>query len=120
MNLRKKILRELAQMTVVPILLIALGIYAHEFVISGLMAKPELNFSIVGAFLFALGLAYAGLFGLFADISGLDAIRTDYIRRRKGDSGSVFDKPATVFARPKLLGYGYRLITEYQTKDQFD
>ncbi|NDC59596.1 MAG: hypothetical protein EBZ50_12405, partial [Alphaproteobacteria bacterium] len=112
MNLRKKILRELGQMTVVPVLLIGLGIYAHEFVISGLMAKPELNFSIIGAFVFALGLAYAALFGLFADISGLDAIRTDYMRRRRGEGESVYDKPATVFARPKLLGYGYRLITE--------
>lgn len=112
MNLRRKVLRELAHMTVVPIFLIGLGLYALEFVISGLMAKPELNFSIIAAFIFALALAYGALFGLFDDIAGLEAIRVDHLRRRPGVDPDVYDRPATVFRRPKLLGYGYGLISE--------
>jgi len=112
MPIRQKIVRELIHMSAVIVLLAGLGIYAFDFVVAGLMAKPELNFTIVGTFLFGATLAFGGILALFNEVKALDAIRADFMFRRRALAGDVYATPAQVFARPNLLGYGYRLITE--------
>lgn len=112
MTLRKKIYRELGHMVVVVILLLGLGIYGFDFVIHGIMAKPELNGLIIATAIFATGLTFLALKSLFNDVNALDALNTDYGYRRRASDADIYSKPAKVFNRPSLLGYGYRLITE--------
>jgi hypothetical protein len=112
MTLRKKIYRELGHMVVVVALLAGLGIYASDFVIHGVMAKPELNGLIIATAIFATALSFMALNNLFNDMNALDALNTDYGYRRKTSDSDIYSTPAKVFKRPSLLGYGYRLITE--------
>lgn len=112
MTLRRKLYSELSKMIGIIVLIMALGVYAREFVISGIMAKPELNLTIIGTFITAAGISIHKLASLFNDVSALDAMNADYGFRRKPPKVDVYGIAAKVFNRPTLLGYGYRLITE--------
>jgi hypothetical protein len=48
--MEKKLRSELYKMTLIMVILVGLGIYAHEFVIEGIMAKVALNLSIFAIF----------------------------------------------------------------------
>jgi hypothetical protein len=90
--------------------LAALGIYAHDFVVEGIMAKAALNLTIVGVFLLAAGISIQNVLQMRNEKLALDALRADFGDQRPG--ADVVDRPAIVFKKPKLLGYGYRLVTE--------
>jgi hypothetical protein len=109
-NLSAKINTETARMAVVVIGLIGLGLYAWDFVYEGVMAKAALNLSIIGIFCLAAGIAFVNVIQLHNEKKALDALRRDFGDKRPGPE--IVDQPGIIFKKPKLLGYGYRLVTE--------
>lgn len=109
--MEKTIKTELFKMTGIMVVLIGLGIYAHEFVIAGVMAKAALNLSIFALFGVAAGIAFRHVFSLRNEVVALTALQVDYGAKSKRPR-DPFAKPAVVFNEPELLGQGYRLITE--------
>ena len=109
--MEKTIKTELFKMTGIMVVLIGLGLYAHEFVIAGIMAKMALNLSIFAIFGIAAGIAFRHVLSLRNEVVALHALQVDYgtISKRPKDP---YAKPAVVFHNPELLGQGYRLITE--------
>jgi hypothetical protein len=109
-DLNGKIREAIIRQFVFLIGLAGLGIYAHEFVIEGIMAKAALNLTIVGVFLLAAGISIFNVLQMRNEKKALDALRVDFGEPRP--SQDVVNSPARVFKKPKLLGYGYRLVTE--------
>ncbi|MBU6265909.1 MAG: hypothetical protein KGN34_00120 [Sphingomonadales bacterium] len=109
--MEKKIRTELLKMTGIMLVLGGLGIYAHEFVIAGIMAKVALNSSIFAIFGVAAALAFKAVLALKNEVVALKALQVDYGQKHLRES-DPYDKPAVVFHQPELLGQGYRLITE--------
>lgn len=113
--MEQKIRSELIKMTTIVVVLIALGIYAHEFVIAGIMAKAALNLSIFALSGLAAWLAFHHVLSLKNETVALKALQVDYgsLRRRPVNP---YRHPAVVFKEPELLGQGYRMITEEFSK----
>jgi len=109
--MEKKIRSELLKMTMMMVVLIGLGIYAHEFVISGIKAKAALNLSIFATFGLAASLAFRHVFALKNEVLALKALQVDYGTRSQRPL-NPYRHPAIVFQEPELLGQGYRMITE--------
>ncbi|MBC2667983.1 hypothetical protein ACFOON_12400 [Novosphingobium piscinae] len=109
--MEKKIRTELYKMSGIMVVLFGLGIYAHEFVIAGVMAKMALNLSIFALFGVAATIAFRHVLSLRNEVVALNALQVDYGARSKRPK-DPFAKPAVVFHEPELLGQGYRLITE--------
>jgi hypothetical protein len=109
--MEEKIKSELMKMTIIMIVLLGLGIYAHEFVISGIKAKMGLNLSIFATFGVAAWLAFSGVFKLNNEVLALKALQIDYGKRSRRPL-NPYRTPAVVFKEPEMLGQGYRLITE--------
>ena len=98
-------------MTAIMLVLVGLGIYAHEFVIAGIMAKAALNLSIFALFGVAALLGFRSVTSLKNEVVALKALQIDYGARSRRPK-DPYAKPAVVFKEPMLLGAGYRLITE--------
>jgi hypothetical protein len=113
--MEKKIKSELSKMSTIMAVLIALGIYAHDFVLAGLQAKLALNLSIFIIAGLAASLAFRHVLSLRNETVALKALQVDYgsLRRRPLNP---YRHPATVFNEPELLGQGYRMITEELSK----
>ncbi len=109
--MEKKLRSELYKMTLIMVILIGLGIYAHEFVIEGIKAKVALNLSIFAIFGVAAGIAFRNVTSLRNEIVALNALQVDYGERAKRPR-DPYARPAIVFHEPELLGQGYRLIAE--------
>jgi hypothetical protein len=109
--MEKKLRSELYKMTLIMVILIGLGIYAHEFVIEGIKAKVALNLSIFAIFGVAAGIAFRNVTSLRNEIVALHALQVDYGERAKRPR-DPYARPAIVFHEPELLGQGYRLIAE--------
>ncbi|MDE2404213.1 MAG: hypothetical protein KGM17_06065 [Sphingomonadales bacterium] len=111
--MEKKIRTELFKMTGIMLVLVGLGIYAHEFVIAGIKAKMALNLSIFALFGVAAAIGFRHVFDLKNEVIALKALQADYDPRGRVRVTHVdLAKPAVVFHPPELLGEGYRLITE--------
>lgn len=117
MTMEKKIRSELIKMSTIMVVLVGLGIYAHEFVIAGVMAKFALNMSIFVLAGLAAWLAFHHVMGLKNETIALKALQVDYgsVRRRPVNP---YRHPAVVFKEPELLGQGYRMITEEFSKQE--
>lgn len=113
----KKLKSELLRMTAIMVILIGLGIYAHEFVIEGVMAKAALNLSIFAIFGVAAGIAFRNVLSLRNEVVALQALQVDYGERAKRPK-DPYARPAVVFREPELLGQGYRLIAEELGKQE--
>lgn len=115
--MEKKIRSELWKMTTIVVVLLGLGIYAHEFVIAGIMAKAALNLSIFALSGLAAWLAFHHVLALKNETVALKALQVDYgsVRRRPVNP---YRHPAVVFKEPELLGQGYRMITEEFSKQE--
>ncbi len=111
MTMEKKIRAELLRMSATMLVLLGLGVYAHEFVIAGIMAKVALNLTIFGAFFLAAFIAFRTVFSLKNEVLAMTALQIDYGKRAR-QTADVYALPAVVFHEPELLGQGYRLITE--------
>lgn len=109
--MEKKLRSELLKMTVIMVVLVGLGIYAHEFVIEGIKAKMALNLSIFAIFGVAAGIAFRNVISLRNEVVALHALQVDYGERAKRPR-DPYARPAVVFHEPELLGQGYRLIAE--------
>ena len=109
--MEKKLRSELLKMTAIMVVLIGLGIYAHEFVIDGVKAKLALNLSIFAIFGVAAGIAFRNVISLRNEVVALHALQVDYGERAKRPR-DPYARPAVVFHEPELLGQGYRLIAE--------
>ena len=109
--MEKKIRSELMKMTAIMVVLLGLGVYAHEFVIAGIQAKAALNLSIFATFGLAAWLAFRHVLKLKNEVLALNALKVDYgVRSRR--PLDPYKQPAIVFHEPELLGQGYRMITE--------
>ncbi|CAN5124878.1 hypothetical protein BH10PSE12_BH10PSE12_11830 [soil metagenome] len=109
--MEKKIRSELMKMSAMMLVLVGLGIYAHEFVIAGIQAKVALNLSIFATFGLAAWLAFSHVFSLKNEVLALKALQVDYGTRSRRPL-DPYRHPAIVFQEPELLGQGYRMITE--------
>lgn len=111
MTMEKKIKSELSKMTGIVVVLVALGIYARDFVLAGLQAKLALNLSIFVLAGLAAWMAFRHVLALKNETIALKALQVDYgsMRRRPVNP---YRNPAIVFNEPELLGQGYRMITE--------
>ncbi|AUW56715.1 hypothetical protein C1T17_00085 [Sphingobium sp. SCG-1] len=109
--MEQKIRSELLKMTMVMLVLLGLGIYAHQFVIAGIKAKVALNLSIFAVFGLAAGIAFRHVLNLKNEVQALKALKVDYGDRSRRPL-DPYKHPAIVFQEPELLGQGYRLITE--------
>lgn len=109
--MEKKLRAELIKMSAIMAVLVGLGIYAHEFVIAGIMAKMALNLSIFAIFGVAAGISFRNVLTLRNEVVALHALQVDYGERAKRPR-DPYAKPAVVFREPELLGQGYRLIAE--------
>lgn len=113
--MEKKIRSELLKMSAMMLVLVGLGIYAHEFVIAGIKAKVALNLSIFATFGLAAWLAFHHVFNLKNEVLALKALQVDYGSRNRRPL-DPYRHPAIVFQEPELLGQGYRMITEELSK----
>ena len=113
--MEKKIRTELMKMGAMMLVLAALGIYAHDFVIAGIKAKVALNLTIFATFGIAAWLAFRHVFALNNEVLALKALQVDYGTRNRRPL-DPYRKPAVVFHEPELLGHGYRMITEELNK----
>ncbi|MET0138026.1 MAG: hypothetical protein ABW192_06560 [Sphingobium sp.] len=115
--MEKKIRSELIKMITIVVVLLGLGIYAHEFVIAGIMAKAALNLSIFALTGLAAWLAFHHVLALKNETVALKALQVDYgsLRRRPVNP---YRHPAVVFREPELLGQGYRMMTEEFSKQE--
>lgn len=109
--MEKKIRSELMRMTAIMVVLLGLGVYAHEFVIAGIQAKVALNLSIFATFGLAAWLAFSHVFALKNEVLALNALKVDYGTRSRRPL-DPYKQPAIIFQEPELLGQGYRMITE--------
>lgn len=109
-DLKKTIDAELMKIGLVCIALLALGVYAFDFVYHGVMAKPDLNGLIIFTFLLTIFICARNVWILKDDNLAIASLQSDFGEKRP--DGTVVQKPAKVFKKPKLIGYGYRLVTE--------
>lgn len=114
--MERRIRSELLKMTTIMLVMVGVGIYAHDFVIAGIQAKVALNSSIFALFSIAAALAFRNVLGLRNEVLALKALKTDYGDRKHTDA-TIYDRPAIIFHEPQLLGQGYRLITEQLAKE---
>lgn len=113
--MEKKIRSELWKMYAMLLFLVGLGIYAHEFVYEGIMAKAALNGSIFVIFGIAAFIAIRHVWNLKNEVLALKALQIDYGQKSRRPL-DPYRQPAVVFHEPELLGQGYRLITEEMGK----
>lgn len=109
--MEQKIRHELTKMYGIIAVLLGLGIYAHQFVYDGIMAKAALNLSIFALFGLAAAIAFRHVLTLKNEVVALKALQVDFGDRRRRPI-NPYSTPAVVFHEPELLGQGYRMITE--------
>ena len=115
--MEKKIRSELLKMTAIMLLLIGLGIYAHDFVIAGIKAKAALNLTIFGLAGIAASIAFRHVLALRNEVLALKALQIDYGKRNLRPQ-DPYASPAILFDEPELLGNGYNLIAEEMGKNE--
>lgn len=113
--MERKIRSELMKMSSIMLVLVGLGIYAHDFVISGIMAKAALNLSIFALAGLAAYLAFRHVLNLKNEVVALKALQVDYGAKSRRPL-DPYKHPAIVFQEPELLGQGYRMIAEELSK----
>lgn len=115
--MEKQIRSDLIKMISMMIVMVGLGIYAHDFVIKGIKAKAALNLSIFALFGLAAWFAFRHVLNLKNEVLALKALQVDYgVRERR--PLDPYKHPAIVFQDPELLGNGYRLIAEEMGKQE--
>lgn len=115
--MEKKIRHELTKMYGIIAVLLGLGVYAHQFVYDGIMAKAALNLSIFALFGLAAAIAFRHVLTLKNEVVALKALQVDFGDRRRRPI-NPYSTPAIVFHEPELLGQGYRMITEELGKQE--
>tara|TARA_R110000782_G_scaffold78276_1_gene154861 strand:+ start:58048 stop:59745 length:1698 start_codon:yes stop_codon:yes gene_type:complete len=114
--MEKQIRSDLIKMIAIMLVMVGLGIYAHDFVIKGIMAKAALNLSIFALFGLAAWFAFRHVLKLKNEVVALKALQVDYGARERRPF-DPYRHPAIVFDEPELLGHGYSLIAEEVSKN---
>jgi hypothetical protein len=109
--MEREVRSQMYRMIGVMVMLLGLGLYAHKFVIDGIMAKAALNLSIFALFFLAAYIAFRWVLNLKNDMAALKALQTDFDKRNRHKT-DAYSKPAIVFHEPALLGHAYSLIAE--------
>lgn len=94
---------------------VALAAWQLEFVVRSIEANVHLNMTIICTFLFGAALAFRSVISLRNEMVALKAIQVQYKDAGTHPEG-CFDRPATVYKSPDLLGHAYRLISDELTK----
>lgn len=121
MQLQKHIRTELIKMLIVVGGLLALVIFAHNFIIAGFLAKKALNGSIIAVFLFGIFLCFKAVFNLKNDQHAFSALVEAYEDIQKTKLDPTRDpywrhyrclQPGIVYGRPTYLGHFFEIVYE--------
>lgn len=93
----------------------ALAAWQLDFVAKSVAANVHLNMTIICTFIFGSILAGRSVLSLRNEMTALTALQVQYKDRGTLPKG-CYDKPATVYQAPELLGHAYRLISDELTK----
>ncbi|MEM9880428.1 MAG: hypothetical protein AAF862_14245 [Pseudomonadota bacterium] len=102
---------QLGRMAFVLCAFLALAGWQFDFVLQSIEANVYLNMTIIATFVFGVFLAFRAVFTLGNELTALTALKVQYQDRGTLPDG-CYDKPATVFAVPQLLGHAFRLISD--------
>ncbi len=122
--MRKHIQKQLYRMTFVVVMMIALALWQHQFVITAINSNIFLNATIIGTFVFGLGLIFKYQFDLCNEITAFEALQEKYndILRRDEDETDPFwrfrrcSEPAIIFSPPRIMWQAYFLISDEMSR----
>jgi hypothetical protein len=122
--MKKDIQKQLYRMTFVVLVMIAMAIWQHDFVVTAINSNVFLNSTIIGTFLFGLGLVFKYQFDLYNEMTSFDALQEKYndIQRKIRDEIDPFwrfqrcQKPATIFSPPRIMWQAYFLISDEMSR----
>ncbi len=122
--MRQDIQKQLYRMTFVVFVMIALGIWQREFVVTAINSNIFLNATIIGTFVFGLGLVFKYQFDLRNEIISFEALQEKYndILRKDEDETDPFwrfqrcQKPAIIFSPPRVMWQAYFLISDEMSR----
>ena len=122
--MKKELQKQLARMSFVVLVMIAFAVWQHEFVATAINSNIILNSTIIGTFIFGLGLSFKYLVDLFNEMTAFDALRESYndIQRREEDETDPFWRfqrcqvPAKIFSSPQIMGQSYSLISDEMSR----
>ena len=117
----KDLKSQLGRMTFVLFLMISLGVWQLDFVISAVESNVFLNLTIFGTFIFGAFLMYRDVLKLENEIYAFEALKEEF-----EDTRNVADKEAndplwryyrcndlaTIYKKPTILGHAHQLISE--------
>ncbi|MEO0410691.1 MAG: hypothetical protein AAF221_02465 [Pseudomonadota bacterium] len=92
-----------------------LALWQLEFVVRSVEANVHLNLTIIFTFIFGALLAFRSVWNLGNEMVALKALQVQYKDRGTLPEG-CYDRPATVFQPPQLLGHAFRMISDELTK----
>lgn len=118
--MRQDIQKQLYRMTFVVLVIAALGIWQREFVVTAIASNVFLNSTILGTFVFGLGLVFKNQFELYNEMISFDMLQEKYndILRKDEDEVDPFwrfqrcQKAAIVFRPPRIMWQAYFLISD--------
>ena len=118
--MRQDIQKQLYRMTFVVLVMVALGVWQREFVVTAINSNVFLNATIIGTFIFGLGLVFKYQFDLRNEITSFDMLQEKYndVLRRDEDETDPFwrfqrcQQPAIIFSTPRIMGQAYFLISD--------
>ncbi len=122
--MRQDIQKQLYRMTFVVLVMIALGVWQRDFVVTAINSNIFLNATIIGTFVFGLGLVFKYQFDLRNEIISFEALQEKYndILRRDEDETDPFwrfqrcQKPAIIFSPPRVMWQAYFLISDEMSR----
>lgn len=117
----KDLKSQLGRMTFVLFLMVSLGVWQLDFVISAVKSNVFLNLTIFGTFFFGAFLMYRDVMKLENEIHAFEALKEEF-----EDTRNVADKEAndplwryyrcnelaTIYKKPTILGHAHQLISE--------
>jgi len=113
--MEREVRTQTGRMAFVLVVFLGLAGWQFEFVMRSIEANIYLNMTIILTFVFGAFLAFRGVLSLGNELVALKALKVQY-RDRGTEPEGCYDKPATVFSVPQLLGHAYRLISDELNK----
>ncbi len=124
--MKKDIQKQLYRMTFVVIVMIVFAIWQREFVVTAINSNVFLNSTIIGTFVFGLGLVFKYQFELYNELISFDALQEKYndIQRREEDETDPFwrfqrcAEPATIFSPPRIMWQAFFLMSDEMSRTE--
>ncbi len=119
--MQKHIRAELIKMVIVCLGLLAIAVLAHNFIMTGFLAKKALNGSIIATFFFGIYLCFKAVFNLKNDQFAFSALVEAYEDIKKAKLDPMRDPYAqhyrclqagVVYGRPTYLGHFFEIVYE--------